>query len=78
MSEMPEEQLTNVSLMNIMAAAILVSDNHLEVPIELALSDFGSQQISLSFDEDRKVLILELVEYGEETDESGQTSEESA
>lgn len=80
MSEQPiEENVENVSFMNILATAVLVNNNQLEVPIDIVLMDFSDKNISLSYDEDRRMLILELVELEkEETDESGQTIEESA
>jgi pyrimidine operon attenuation protein/uracil phosphoribosyltransferase len=78
MSEQPtEEELTNVSFMNILATAVLVNNNHLELPMDVVLADFSDKNISLSYDEDRRTLILELVEL-ESEDESGQISEESA
>jgi pyrimidine operon attenuation protein/uracil phosphoribosyltransferase len=78
MSEQPtEEELTNVSFMNILATAVLVNNNHLELPMDVVLADFSDKNISLSYDEDRRTLILELVEL-ENEDESGQTIEESA
>jgi hypothetical protein len=78
MSEQLEQDLTNVSLTNILACSIISNDNHLEIPIDLALKDFGNTQIALSYDEDRRMLILELVEVEGDTDESGQTSQEPA
>jgi hypothetical protein len=76
MSEQLEEELTNVSLTNILACSIISNDNRLEIPIDLALQDFGNTQIALSYDEDRRMLILELVEMENVADESGQDSEE--
>jgi pyrimidine operon attenuation protein/uracil phosphoribosyltransferase len=63
--------------MNILATAVLVNNNHLELPMDVVLADFSDKNISLSYDEDRRTLILELVEL-ENEDESGQTIEESA
>lgn len=79
MSKQLEQDLTNISLTNILACSIFLNENRLEIPIDLALKDFGNTQIALSYDEDTKILILELVELeGDATDESGQTVEESA
>lgn len=79
MSKQLEQDLTNVSLTNILACSIFLNDNRLEIPIDLALKDFGNTQIALSYDEDTKILILELVEVeGDVTDESGQTSQDPA
>lgn len=79
MSETPqEENLANVSLTNILASAVLLNENKLEIPIDIALADFGSKQLAVAYDEDRRMLILELVDMEVGQDESGRDSTESS
>lgn len=75
--EFQQEQLANLSLMNILAAAVITSKNHLELSIDLVLEDFSSKNLVLGYNEDTRKIILELIEIGE-TDESGQISQEPA
>lgn len=63
--------------MNILAAAVITSKNHLELSIDLVLEDFSSKNLVLGYNEDTRKIILELIEIGE-TDESGQISQEPA
>ena len=63
--------------MNILASSIFLNNNRLEVPIDMVISDYSKFQIAMMFDENRRMIIMEMVE-SEDTDESGQTSEESA
>jgi hypothetical protein len=54
-----------------------MNDNLLEVPVDVAVSDFSSKQIALAYDEDRRMLILQLVDMEINTDESGPVGEDT-
>jgi hypothetical protein len=67
------EQFTDISLMNVLAAAVLLNDNKLEIPVEMAIAQYENLQLAITFNEDADLLVLELKEMND--DESGSTGE---
>ena len=67
------EELTNISLMNILASVILLCENKVEIPIEMAVSNYDDLNLAITYNEDQKTLLLELKEI--KSDESRPVSE---
>lgn len=67
------EEFTDIGLMNILAAAVLLNDNKLEVPVEMAIAKYEDLQLAITFNEDTDMLLLELKEM--KNDESGSVGE---